>query len=192
MSIQDDVNYIKKELSGDEKILESAFKIETLYKKHKVKVGAGILAVFVFFAGTAIQENMHEAKLLEANKAFLSLEENANDAEALKNLKENNPALFDLYSYTQAVKNKDTKALDALATSKNTVISDVSAYASSMLNEKPNDSVLYNDMALFTQAYLAIDAGDTKSAKVKLDQIDERSPLATITGFLKHSTIKAN
>ena len=58
--------------------------------------------------------------------------------------------------------------------------------------KKPVDSVLYKEMALFEEAYVAIGAGDTKTAKAKLELIDERSPLAVITGFLKHSLIKAN
>jgi hypothetical protein len=45
---------------------------------------------------------------------------------------------------------------------------------------------------LFEEAYVAIKAGDAKTAKNKLELIDERSPLAVITGFLKHSIIKAN
>ena len=55
MSIQDDVNYVKKELSGDEKVLESAFKLETLYKKYKFFVWGIVGAVLLFFvAQTAL------------------------------------------------------------------------------------------------------------------------------------------
>ena len=46
-------------------------------------------------------------------------------------------------------------------------------------------------MALFQEAYLAIVAGDVKTAQNKLELIDERSALSVITEFLKHSTIKA-
>ncbi|SFV64974.1 hypothetical protein MNB_SV-13-1678 [hydrothermal vent metagenome] len=192
MSLKDDVNYIKKELSGDEKVLESAFKIETLYRKHKLKFAVALVAVVVFFAGKGIEGNMKESALLEANKAFMTLQVKADDKEALATLKENNPALFDVYSYTQAVKDKDIKTLEALSTSKNAVISDASAYHASILKNKPKSSMLYDDMVLFTQGYLAIKEGKGNVAKVKLEQIDERSPLATITGFLKHSMIKAN
>lgn len=61
-----------------------------------------------------------------------------------------------------------------------------------VLDKKPVDSTLYKEMALFEEAYVAIEAGDVKTAKAKLELIDERSPLAVITGFLKHSMIKAN
>jgi hypothetical protein len=192
LSIQDDVNYIKKELSGDEKVLESAFKIEGIYKKHKLKLGIALIAFVVFFAGKSIEQNMHESALLEANKAFLTLQKTPNDSEALKVLQNNNPALFELFTYKEAVQKKDIKALEALYSSKNIVISDASAYQASVIDKKPKDSVLYNDMALFTQGYVALESGDTKQAMLKLEQIDERSALATITGLLKHSTLKAN
>jgi outer membrane protein assembly factor BamD (BamD/ComL family) len=192
VSIKDDVNYVKKELSGDEKVLESAFKLETLYKKHKFKLWGVAIALVVFFGGRAIQETMHEAQLEKANEAFLVLQKNPTDETSFKILEENNPALLELFFYSQAVKNQDAKTLKTLSSSKNEIIADASAYTAGVLTKKPVDSVLYNEMALFEEAYVAIGAGDVKTAKAKLERIDERSPLAVITGFLKHSMIKAN
>jgi len=192
VSIKDDVNYVKKELSGDEKVLESAFKLETLYRKHKLKIWGAVIAVILFFGGTAAMDAMHEAKLVKANEAFLTLQTNSEDANALKVLKEENPALFELYSYATAVKKQDLAALESLAKSSNSVIADASAYTAGVLNKKPVDSKLYREMALFEEAYVAIGTGDMQTAKDKLELIDERSPLGVITSFLKHSTIKAN
>ncbi|NOR56319.1 MAG: hypothetical protein GQ531_08930 [Sulfurovum sp.] len=192
MSLKDDVNFVKKELSGDEKVLESAFKLETMYKKHKVKIWGILIAIVLSFGGRAVVDSINETKLATANEAFLALQLKADDAQALAILKENNPALFELFSYAQAVKKQDVKTLESLSKSKNTVIADASGYTASVLNKKPVDSVLYKEMALFEEAYLAIQAGDTKTAKAKLEEIDERSPLAVLTQFLKHSLLKAN
>ncbi len=191
MSIQDNVNYVKKELSGDEKVLESALKIETLYKKHKFKIWAVVAALLLFFAGKAVMNAMHEAKLAEANQAFLTLQTKADDTEALQILKTKNPALFELFTYAQAAKKKDAKALSILAGSSNTVIADASKYTTATLERKPADSKLYKELALLEEAYLAIKAGDTKSAKAKLELINERSPLAMLVSLLRHSTLKA-
>ena len=192
VSIKDDVNYVKKELSGDEKVLESAFKIETLYKKHKFKIWGIVIAIILFFAGSAIQKSMHEAKLMKANQAFVTLQKNPDDSTALATLKENNQALYELYSYALAVKKEDIHALEELTNSKNSVISDVSAYTAGVLKRNPVNSVLYKEMSLFEEAYLAIQKGDKKTANEKLELIDERSALSVIAGFLKHSLIKAN
>ena len=187
-----DIADVKKKLSGDEKVLESVFKLETIYKKHKLKIWAVIVALILFVVGQSVMTTMHEAKLEEANKAFLVLQENPTDEASFKILEANNPALLELFFYAQAVKNKDTKTLNTLSASKNEVIADASQYTAAVLSRKPVDSKLYKELSLFQEAYLAIVAGDTKGAKDKLELIDERSPLAVITGFLKHSIIKAN
>ena len=191
MSIKDDVKYVEKSLGSDEKLLESTFKLEALYKKHKFKIWAVIAALVLYFAGQAVMTEMHEAKLSKANEAFLTLQSKSDDASALKILQENNPALYELYSFAQAAKNQDIKALEALSKSSNTVVADSSKYTAGVLSKKPVDSKLYHEMALLGEAYLAIEAGDTNTAKDKLELIDERSPLGVIASFLKHSTIKA-
>jgi hypothetical protein len=192
VSIKDDVNYVKKELSGDEKVLESAFKLESLYKKYKFQLWGVAAALILFFGGQAVMDAMHQAKLEKANEAFLTLQSNSDDANALQVLKENNPALLELYTFSQAVQQEDVKVLEALASSKNSVIADASGYTAAVLNKKPVDSKLYKEMALFEEAYLAIVAGDTKTAQNKLELIGDRSSLSVVTDFLKHSTIKAN
>ncbi len=192
MSIQDDVNYVKRELSGDEKVLESAFKLESLYKKYKFHLWGVVAVLILFFGGQAVMSAMHEAKLEKANEAFLTLQQNSEDANALKVLQENNPALFELYTYAQAAKKEDTKALESLSASTNSVIADASGYTAGVLNQKPVDSKLYKEMALLEEAYLAILAGDVKKAQNKLELIDDRSSLTVIREFLQHSTIKAN
>ena len=191
MSIKDDVKYVKKELSSDEKVLESAFKIEALYKKYKFVIWGVAVAIVLFFISQTVMESMKEKKLYEANSAFLALQENPKDSSALETLKKKNPALFELYSFSVASATKDTKALTALSSSKNQIISDASKYTVSAIENKPVDSKLYKELALFEAAYLAIKSGDTEGAKAKLELIDERSALQTLTKLLEHSIIKA-
>lgn len=192
VSIKDDMNYVKKELSSDEKVLESAFKLETLYKKYKFLIWGTVIALVLFFIGTATMNAMSEAKLVKANEAFLVLQINAEDADALKVLKEANPALFELYSYGKAVEKQDIITLKTLSKSNNIVIADASGYAVGVLNKKPVNSKLYKELSLFLEAYIAIGEGNMQVAKNKLGLIDERSPMGVIASFLKHFTIKVN
>ena len=182
---------VKKELTGDEKVLESAFKLETYYKKYKFAIWGLASIAIVFFVGSSVMNTMHESKLEEANEAFLVLQSNAEDSTALATLKAKNPALFELYSYAEAVKKQNIEALKTLTKSSNTIIADVSAYIVGVIEKKPVSSKLYNDLALFEEGYVAILAGDNKTAKDKLGLIDERSSLAMMTKFLQHSMIKA-
>jgi len=89
------------------------------------------------------------------------------------------------------VKKQDIKALNTLAGSSNEVIADSSKYIAATLEKKSSDSKLYKEMALLEEAYLAIKAGDVKSARSKLELIDERSSLSMLAQLLKHSTLKA-
>ncbi|HHD78616.1 MAG TPA: hypothetical protein ENK98_03090 [Epsilonproteobacteria bacterium] len=182
---------VKRELSGDEKVLESAFKLETLYKKYKFIIWTVVIGLILFFVGRTVMQSMHEANLAKANQAFLTLQTKTDDTEALKVLKEKNPALYELYSYTQATKNNNTKTLAQLATSKNSVISDASRYTQGVLEHKSTDSKLYKEMSIIEDAYLAIKSGDIKSANAKLDLIPQDTTLSMLASLLKHSTLKA-
>ena len=180
---------IKKELSGDEKILESAFKLETFYKKHKFKIWAIVVAVILFFAGKVVMDVVKQSKLEASNRAFLTLQTKADDTEALAILKEKNPSLFELFTYAQSVKKQDIKALSSLTSSSNPVISDASKYVVATLEEKPVNSKLYAEMVILEEAYLNIKAGNLQEARLKLDLVDNRSVLSMLAQVLKHSTI---
>jgi hypothetical protein len=190
VSIKDDVNYVKTELSGDEKVLESAFKLESLYKKYKKVIWGAAGAAVLFFAATTGMDALKQSRLEAANQAFLTLQQKADDAQALSILKENNPALYELYTLSQAAKKQDAKALGSLSKSQNGIVADMSRYSAGAIEKKPVDSKLYKEMAYLEEAYVAIKAGDIKQAKSKLELIDERSPLAMLAKLLEHSTLK--
>ena len=190
VSIQDDINYVKKELSADEKVLESALKIETLYKKYKMLLWGALGAGIIVFAGSQIMNAMDNARLKSANEALLALQKDPKDSGAMATLKAKNPELFDLYRYSQAVKSKDEQSLKALASNKNELLADMSTYHSKILANTKGDSKYYKDLSLIEAAYSDIEAGKTKEARVKLDNVDARSSLASIAQLLKHYTIK--
>jgi hypothetical protein len=191
VSIQDDVKYVKSELSGDEKILESAFKLETLYKRYKLPIWGAAAALFLFFAGSAALEGLHAAKLADANNAFLTLQKDPSNSAARETLKSKNPALFELFTFSEAAGKRDTAALKTLASSQNGLIADSSSYVLANLEKRSSDSKLYNEMAALESAYLALQAGETARAKEKLELIDGRSAVAPIATLLKHAAIKA-
>jgi hypothetical protein len=185
-----DIADVKKELSSDEKLLESAFKVETLYKKYKKIIWGVSAGVVILFAGTQISQSLHEAKLSRANEALLTLQQNPQATQALEQLKEDNPALYTLYQFSQAVKKEDKEALKALSSNSNSIISDASGYTLSVLEKAPKDSTLYREFSLFERAYLALEAKNPTEAKRLLAEIPQESPLAMVTQLLKHATLK--
>lgn len=192
MSIKDDVNYVKTELSSDEKVLESAFRLESLYKKYKMVIWGVAGALLLFFVVSTGMEALRQSKLEAANQALLTLEQKADDTEAMKVLKENNPSLYELYMLSQAAKKQDVTALKALSGSQNDIVADMSRYSIGTIEKRPEDSKLYKELAYLEEAYLAIKSGDTQKAKNKLELIDERSSLSMLAKFLEHATLKAD
>ena len=190
LSITETINEAKKELSNDEHMLASAFKVEKLYKKHKLKLFAVLGAAVLYFGGTAIMKNIDQQKLVAGNEALAVLQKDAKNTEALEKLKSNNPELFELYSYQNAMKNSDKEALKTLSASKNSIIADMSSYHLAVLEGKPAKSELYTGVAQIDNAYLLIKDGKISEAKEELNTIAEDSPVYNISKMIKHYTIK--
>jgi len=190
LNIQDGINEAKKEFTSDEQLLVSAFKLEKFYKKNKIAIFAVVGLLVAFFAIKGVMGAIEDSRLNSANDAYLVLQKDAKNSQALETLKTKNPKLFELYSYSQAVKNRDTKALQTLISSKNEFIADMSNYHLSVIEGKATNSELYKDFALVDNAYLYIKDKQLEEAKNQLALIDEKSPIYNISKIIKHYTIK--
>lgn len=190
MSIKDDVNYVKRELSSDEKMLEGLLKVEKVYKKHKFKI-LGLVAIIIFaFGGSAVKNSMEESRLANANEALLKLQQNSSDTAALETLKTTNKPLYELYLYSNAVNDKDTEKLKSLSSSSNPMIADLSKYHASVLANEVGFSKYYDELSKVQEAFVALEKGKVSMAKDKLSFIEQKSPFYNVALLLKHRTIK--
>jgi len=190
LKISETIDEVKKELSSDEQMLASAFKLEKFYKKHKFKIFTVVGLAVAYFGGTTIMEAIAQSKRESANSALLTLQKDENNSKALEELKTNNPALFELFTYQEAVKNADSTKLKSLSSSKNPIIADIASYHLSVIENQEADSKLYDDMAKVYNASLYIKAGKISEAKDELELIGEESPAYSIAKMIKHYTIK--
>jgi hypothetical protein len=190
VSIKDDVNYVKQELSSDEKMLEGLLKVEKVYKKHKFKLLAVVAIIIVAFGANAITTSMEEARLSSANEALLKLRTNPNDTTALETLKAKNQPLYELYIYSQAIKDKDVTKLNTLKGSTNPMIADLSKYHVATLSNEVGYSKYYNELSKVQEAFVALEKGKVATAKDKLSFIEQNSPFHNLALLLKHRTIK--
>jgi hypothetical protein len=181
---------VKKEFSSDEQMLASAFRLEKFYKKHKFKIFAVLGLVIAYFAGTAIMEKIEQDRKEAANTAYLTLQENKNDATALAELQTNNPKLFELYSYQEAIKAADLEKLKTLSNSTNTIVADLASYHLAILENKSADSKYHSDVAKIHNASLLIQEGKVSEAQNELELIGEESPVYNISKMIKHYGIK--
>ncbi len=189
MSIKDELNYVKEELSSDEKLLENAFKLERVYKKHKIKIWAVVAIIILGFGGNAVIGAYQEHKLMKANDALITLMNSPDNKSALNELKDYNPKLYNLYLYSSSVDKKDIKTLQSLSKNEDPILSDLSAYHSKVLESKAGDSKYYSDLSALEKAYIALKSGKKSEAKAILAMISENSPVAGVAKYLKHYTL---
>ena len=189
LSLKDEVEYVKGSLNSDEKILENAFKLERIYKKHKIKIWATVAALTLFLGGSVVMQAYQDSKMNAANEALLTLQTNPDDASALSSLKDNNIKLYELFSYSEASKNKDIKALETLSSSDDALVADLSKYHAGILDSKVVDSKYYQELVLVEEAFVALKSGTKDLAKQKLALIGENSPVSNTARLLKHYTI---
>ncbi|MBN2768937.1 MAG: hypothetical protein JXQ68_07505 [Campylobacterales bacterium] len=190
MSVKDGLKYVKQELSGDEKALESVFKLERFYKKHKYKIFALLALIIVAVLFNIIGTQLKQNRLEKANTAYMQLQQDSSDTAALEALKENNKALYDLFVYRKASAEGDTKTLESLKSSENKLVVDLSVYTEAMLNKTPKDSLIFADYSKLAQAYELMKKGENKQGADILSTIDAKSPAAMIALLMKHSMIK--
>ena len=200
MSIKDQVEFVKEELTQDEKLLESLIKVERFYKKNRL----AILAVFVSFVvggvGYGVMKYVKEQQLLKANSALLKLQNNPSDTDALQVLKDNNPSLARLFLLKEATISGDMEILEKLAKSKDEIVSDLAMYhmaifknnLSQIKEYRLKSSALLKDLAIFDEAYLLCKNGKIDEAKDMLAQISEVSPIKSVAKMLEHYGIKGN
>ena len=194
MSIKEQVEYAKEELTQDEKLLAGLIKAERFYKRNKMLI-LGIAAVVVVGGiGYGVVDYLKERRLLEANRAFLALQQNPSDSGAAATLKEKNPALFRLFEVNRAIAAGDAEALKALAKSEDPVVADLAGYHAAALDRDEKEleayrmrsDALLKDFAVFDEAYLLIKAGKTKEAGERLALIPAESPLKPAATMLAH------
>jgi hypothetical protein len=200
VSIKEQMEYAKEELTQDEKLLAGLIKAERFYKRNKTMILA-LVAILVFGGvGYGVMGYMKEQKLLTANEAFLALKADPTDKKALETLKKENPALAELVLADRAIREGDTKTLERLESSKDPVVADLASYhlgvlekrADVLKNYRMKSGALLKDFALFDEAYLLMKEGKVKEARERLAMITENSPLKPVAKMLGHYGIAAD
>ncbi len=193
MGTQENIDYIKQELSNEEKFLESLIKAEKFYKKYKKHFVILGIAVLVGVGGYVGYEMKIEHDLRVSNEAYEKLLQKRGTKEDLQLLQSKNPKLYTLYLYQEALQNKDEKALQQLAGSDDPVISDLARYHIAVLRgDEPKLSTyasqenIYTDLAKLDDAYLLYRQEKIESAHAKLATIQKTSPVAPYALLLRH------
>lgn len=187
MSIKDDVNYIKNELSSEEKFLESFVKTERFFKKYKKLIVVLIIAVIIGSIAFLVKTKLDEKNLYEANIALSNFLENGNQ-NSLDELKEKNRDLYEIALYLDA-KNEFKNADINLKYLKELLDFQVALLNSNQseldLVSKKADFLL-KDYAIFNQALILVNNQKYAEAREILGKISQDSRAFELATLLKH------
>ena len=198
MSLKTDIEMVKEELTSEEKFFEKAVVTEKFVKKYKNVMIGSVVAVVLLVAGN-IAYNINKQNTLDsANATLTELQANPNNPAKLATLESLSPALYDVWTYSEALANKDTVRLEKLQTSKTTLIGDLASYEvaqkantkESLNSYAQNSDAVYADLARVQSAIILMNESKIDEAHTKLSMINLNSPLAEVSKALMHYGVK--
>ncbi len=198
MSLKENVEFIKEELTTEEQFFEKAVVTERFVKKYKKPLIAALALVVVVALGNVAYTVKEQNRITNANAKLATLLKNPSDVKAQNELKELSPRLYKVWSFQRAVTQNDTKTLDTLASSNLPVVSDMASYEAAVRTQDEKalsqyelkQHAIYKDLALADEAVLYLSADKVKKAKEKLASINEASPLGGVVKILSHYGVK--
>lgn len=198
LGFKDNIEMVKEELNSEEKFFESAVKTERFVKKYKNKLIVAVVAIIVLVAGMAVYDARKNSRIEAANEAFATLQKDASNVEAARNLKELDSALFDVWTLSGAVASGDKDTLEKLTASTAVAVSDIASYELAALTGDAKrldeyayrQNALYRDLALVESAVLLLEKNDTDAAREKLKMLAPDSAMYKIGQLLLHYGVK--
>lgn len=188
MSIKENVDYVKTELSSEEKFLENFVRSERFFKKYKTLILSFIIIIIVGFIAVFIKTKVDESNKFEANLAFNKVLENNNDAKALADLKAKNKDLYEIALYLQA--KKEAKIIETNVPLLKELSKYETALANKSITELDNVSMqsdfLLKDFAVFNKALFLANEGKFTEAKTTLALIPKTSKAFELAKLLNH------
>lgn len=187
MSIKENVNYAKDELSSEEKFLENFVKGERFFRKYKTLIFAIVVLAIIVPIGYVIKKDLDESNKLEANAAFNKFLE-SNDEKALATLKDKNEKLYEIALFLQARKDNKTVEINTpvLKELAKFQIAMESKNTKELENLSMQNDFLLKEFAIFNKALLLTNEGKFEEAKTALKQIPQTSKATELANLLNH------
>ena len=187
MSIKENVNYVKDELSSEEKFLENFVKGERFFRKYKTLIFAIVVLAIIVPIGYVIKKDLVESNKLEANAAFNKFLE-SNDEKALATLKDKNEKLYEIALFLQARKDNKTVEINTpvLKELAKFQIAMESKNTKELENLSMQNDFLLKEFAIFNKALLLTNEGKFEEAKTALKQIPQTSKATELANLLNH------
>lgn len=188
MSVKNNFQAIKEEISNDEKMLEGVFRIESFIRKYKfIFVVLGIC--FLIWLGYIWSKDyFKEQNAIASTQLMEEIQKDFSNTQAWNDLQEKNYALYEILSFSQAIKQSDSKKLEELSKSKNLFIAHYASYEVSTLNKNfaLNNYGSFNSLALLQEGFLASQEKNRSLALKKFSEIQSDSDLKDFANRIGH------
>lgn len=187
MSIKENVDYIKSELSSEEKLLEGFVKSERFFKKYKNLLIALVVAIVLGSIFYVVKKSFDESNKYESNLLLNSYLEKG-DEKALEDLKNKNKSLYEVALYLKA--KKDEKSVEISLPILKELLEFELAKKDNNLEALDKLSMkgdfLLKDYALFNKALILTNEKKYQEAKDTLAKISNDSRTIELVNLLNH------
>jgi hypothetical protein len=198
LSLKENMEALKEELSSEEKFFESAIRTERFVKRYQKPLVALVVASLLAVGGAIAYQAYADAKIESSNAAFNLLLSNPSDKQAQETLKQDNPHLYDVWKLSRSVAQSDVSGLESLKNSQAFGVSDIASYEAAVIKGDTasldqyikKQGALYKDLAVLELAISLIEKGEIAAAHQKIALISEESPLYQVATALSHYGVK--
>ena len=188
MSLKENIDFVKKEISSEEKFLEGFVRAESFFKKFKKLIIVSVVVAIVAVIGLSVDSYVKENNKIEANIAFNKILNNPNDKEALSTLESKNKNLHQLALYLK------TTNEGKIAQTELKYLKELSIYKKAIENKNVSDlnsvsmksNFLLKEFALFNKALIQAENKNYDDAKNTLKLINADSKVNDLVVLLNH------
>lgn len=180
MSLSEDMKRFKKDLSNDEKMLESAFRIEVFLKKYYRVILGFIGVVLICLVWIEIADYQKEKRAKRVTAIYDQIQSNGLTKELLEEIKKEGGEAYDFVALAWAIKESKAEELERLKKSSNSFIAQYASYELGSMGQNFESGKNYGEFAnlIFLQeGYQLMMDKKHKEAIKKLDSIELTSPL---------------
>ena len=182
MALDEDLKAVRKELSAQEKMLETFIKSERFLRKYKYIFLTIFILIIAYFIYSGIAQSMAETRLLKNNELYASLLEEPKNTEKIELLKQENPNLYALFIFSNegnfTAELEEIKNLNINPLLKELISADSTQIA--------NDSLFLRHFNTLLNAYDLLKQGNIKDANTLLSQIPLDSSLRALADNFRH------
>lgn len=186
--MKENVDYIKQELSTEEKFFESTVKLERFWKKFKYLIIAVVVIIVAAVVGINYKSSVDAQNKIAANEALNLFIKDFKNEKVLNDLQALDKNLYEVALYLKASKENKVATVnvpylkelmlynDALSKKDEVVLNDLTM----------NNNFLLKEFAFFNKALLLTKDGKYEEAKSVLKLIPESSQANQLAQLLLH------